>query len=69
MEGFDCQQLLIQTLDFYTMGEGSKKLADLKKARIAELIAATDFSLLSGGSEELNMYNVLVSIASVLQTK
>jgi len=52
------------------MGEGSKKLADLKKARIAELIAATDFSLLSGGSEELNLYNVLVSIAAVaLQNK
>jgi hypothetical protein len=51
------------------MGAGSKKIADLKKARIAELIAATDYSLLSGGSEELNMYNVLVSIAAVLQNK
>jgi hypothetical protein len=66
LEGYDCQQLLIQTLDFYTMGAGSMKIADLKKARIAEMIAATDFNLLSGGSEELNMYNVLVSIASVL---
>ncbi len=51
------------------MGAGSRKIADIKKARIAELIAATDFNLLSGGSEELNMYNVLASIVSVLQTK
>jgi hypothetical protein len=51
------------------MGAGSKKIADLKKARIAELIAATDYSLLMGGSEELNMYNVLVSINAVLQDK
>ena len=61
--------LLIQTLDYYTMGAGSNKIADLKKARIAELIAATDYSLLMGGSEELNMYNVLVSINAVLQNK
>ena len=45
------------------MGAGSKKIADIKKAKIAELIASTDFNLLSGGSEELNMYNVLVSIS------
>lgn len=51
------------------MGAGSKKIADIKKARIAEMLAATDYNLLMGGSEELNMYNVLVSIASVLQNK
>ena len=69
LEGYDCQQLLIQILDFYSLGAGGRKIADIKKARISELLAATDFNLLSGGSEELNMYNVLVSIASVLQSK
>ena len=60
---------MLKLLDFYTMGVGSMKIADLKKARISELIAATDFNLLSGGSEELNMLNVLVSIAQVLSSK
>jgi hypothetical protein len=31
----------------------------LKKARLAELIAATDYNLLMGGNEELNILNAL----------
>lgn len=42
---------------------GLRQIADVKKARIAELIAATDFQLLSGGNEELNLLNALSSIA------
>jgi hypothetical protein len=34
----------------------------LKKARIAECIASTDFNLLMGGNEELNLLNALVTI-------
>ncbi len=64
LEGWDCQSLMSQLLDFYLMD--CDKLADVKKARIAELIAATDFQLLSGGNEELNLLNALSSIAQVL---
>ena len=64
LEGWDCQSLMSQLLDFYLMD--FDKIADVKKARIAELIAATDFQLLSGGNEELNLLNALSSIAQVL---
>jgi hypothetical protein len=33
----------MQVLDYYTLGAGSLKITDLKKARIAEAIAQTDF--------------------------
>lgn len=41
-------------------------MPDIKKARIAELVAAADFQLLSGGNEELNLLNVLSSIAQTI---
>ena len=63
LDGWDCQLLVSQLLDFYLMDPACDKLADVKKARIAELIAATDFQLLSGGNEELNLLNALSSIA------
>ena len=44
------------------MGKGGNNISDLKTARIAELIAATDYNLLMGGNEELNMLNALSGI-------
>jgi hypothetical protein len=45
------------------MTVGSVKIADLKKAQIAELIASTDYNLLMGGCEELNLLNCLSGIS------
>ena len=46
LDGFDCQQLLSQLLDYYLTDPASNKISDIKKARMAELIAATDYQLL-----------------------
>ena len=67
LEGYDCQQLLNQMLEHYIIGAGSKGLSDIKKARISEIIASTDFNLLTGGNEELNLLNALSHIDGVLK--
>ena len=67
-EGYDCQQLLHQLLDFYVQ-QAPAAVRDLQKAQISEIIAATDFQLLQGGNEELNMLNCLSNIAQILSSK
>ena len=42
---------------------GDVQIPDLKKAKIAEIIASTDYNLLMGGSEELNLLNCLSGIS------
>ena len=61
--------MFLQIHEHLTIGAGSHKLSDLKKARIAELIAQTDFNLLMGGNEELNILNSLSSIGQILSIK
>lgn len=61
-DGYDCQQLLHQLLDFYVVQQ-TRDVKDLQKAQISEIIASTDFQLLQGGNEELNMLNCLSNIA------
>ena len=51
------------------MEQATKAVSDLQKARIAEAIATSDFQLLTGGNEELNMLSCLSSIAAVLSSK
>lgn len=41
LEGFDVQQLLLQLLDHFL---SSKNIPDLKKAKVSEVIATTDFN-------------------------
>jgi hypothetical protein len=41
---------------------------DLKKAKLAEVIAETDIKLLQGGDEELNLLYALSSIAKILKS-
>lgn len=59
LEGFDVQQLLLQTLNYFLAHE---KLSDLKKAKVAEVIAETDVKLIQGGDEELNLLYTLSTI-------
>jgi hypothetical protein len=44
-EGYDCQQLLNQLLDYYIV-QPANVVSDLKKAKISEIIAMTEFQLL-----------------------
>ena len=64
-EGYDCQQLLNQLLDYYIV-QPANVVSDLKKAKISEIIAMTEFQLLQGGNEELNMLNTLSNIGLAL---
>ena len=41
------------------MDTANDKLSNVAKGRIAELVAATDFQLLQGGNEELNLINTM----------
>ena len=63
LEGFDVQQLLYQVLDFYI----ASTQADLKKARISEVVAETDIKLLQGGDEELNLLYALSNIGKLIK--
>jgi hypothetical protein len=41
---------------------------DLKKAKLAEIIAETDIKLIQGGDEELNLLYALSSISKILKS-
>ena len=64
LEGFDVQQLLVQLMDQIN---ANGKVADMKKAKIAEIIGDTDVKIIQGGDEELNLMHTLVSIAGVMK--
>ena len=51
------------------MGKMALKVPDVKKARLAEVIASSDYNLLMGGNEELNLLNTMSSIAQVLTSR
>lgn len=69
LEGYDCQQLLVKLQEHLTMGKMALKVPDVKKARLAEVIASSDYNLLMGGNEELNLLNTMSSIAQVLTSR
>lgn len=64
LDGYDVQQLLNQILDFYV----AHSAADLRKARISEIIAETDIKLVQGGDEELNLLYALSNISKALRS-
>lgn len=43
LQGWDCQQLLNQLLEYYLAHPGSASIKDYKKARISELLASTEY--------------------------
>jgi DNA polymerase III delta prime subunit len=66
LEGYDCQQLLHQLQDFYS---NNSKVTDIKKAKVAEIIAQTDFNFCQNGNEEINLLYTLSSISQILNSK
>ena len=47
----------------------SKKIKDLQKAKISEIVAETDAKLIEGGNEEINLTYALHFIASVIRPR
>ena len=45
----------------------SPRITDLNKAKIAEIVAETDFKVIQGGDEELNLMHTLISISQVIR--
>ena len=66
LDGYDCQQLLHQLQDFYI---SNPKVSDIKKAKVAEIIAQTDFNFCQNGNEEINLLYTLSSISQILNSK
>ena len=66
LQGFDTQALLSSLLESVIAIDSAKKCSDLQKARIAEIVASTDYTMISGGDEELNLLNALSQVAAVL---
>lgn len=44
----------------YFIDSNDPRVSDLQKAKISELVAETDFKMIQGGDEELNLLNVLI---------
>ena len=65
-EGFDIMQLLTQLIDLVTDAK-PRDVSDLKKAKIAEVCAETEFKLIRGGSEELNVSYLFMSINKIIR--
>jgi replication factor C subunit 2/4 len=66
-EGYDVMQLQVQLLDIITNVD-TKQVTDLQKAKISEIIAETEFKLLKGGSEELNMLYMFMNINKIMHS-
>lgn len=59
-------QLLSQLVDL-VINENTKNVTDLQKAKIAEVCASTEAKLIKGGSEELNMLYLFMSISKIMK--
>ena len=68
LEGYDVQQLIVKLMQFF-IDTKDVRVKDIQKARISEIIAEADFSMIQGGDEELNLLNVLSSIAKSISGK
>lgn len=44
----------------YFIDSNDPRVSDLKKAKVSELVAETDFKMIQGGDEELNLLNVFI---------
>ena len=64
LDGYDVQQLITRVLVYY-IEQDKKRVPDVHKARIAEIIAESDFKMIQGGDEELNLLHTLSSISMV----
>jgi len=64
LDGYDTQQLICKLNLFYAT---NPKVSDLHKARIAEISAESDFKMVQGGDEELNLLHTLSSINRVIK--
>lgn len=65
-DGWDIQQCLHQLLDQII---AHKKIKDIQKAKISEIVAETDSKLIEGGNEEINLTYALHYIANIIKPR
>jgi hypothetical protein len=63
LDGYDVQQLIARILQYFIE---SAAVTDLQKAKISEVVAETDFKMIQGGDEELNLLHTLSSVATIV---
>lgn len=63
LDGYDVQQLIARILSYFIE---AKAVTDLQKAKISEVVAETDFKMIQGGDEELNLLHTLSSVATIV---
>ena len=63
LDGYDVQQLIARILAFFIEAGA---VTDLQKAKISEVVAETDFKMIQGGDEELNLLHTLSSVATIV---
>lgn len=66
LQGYDTQALCTQLVESFIAMETSRKISDVQKARICEILAHSDFNMIQGGDEELNLLNALSQVAACL---
>ena len=66
-EGYDVMQILYQLMEI-VINENTRKVSDIQKAKIAEVCASTESKLTKGGSEELNMIYLFMSITKIMKS-
>jgi len=64
-EGYDVQQLLGKVMQFF-IDKPATQVSDVQKAQLSEIIAETDFKMIQGGNEELNLLYSLSSVARIM---
>ena len=65
LEGYDIQQLLTKLQSHYSQ-RSTNEVADLQKAKISEIVAESDYKMIQGGDEELNLLYVLSGVARII---
>ena len=65
LDGYDVQQLIAKILQYF-IEQPTNKVNDIQKAKISESVAESDFKMIQGGDEELNLLHTLSQISTIL---
>lgn len=65
LDGYDVSQLVIKMMEYFNK-QPENQVSDLQKAKISEIVAETDFKMIQGGDEELNLLHTLSTISTII---
>lgn len=68
LDGYDVSQLVVKLM-YHFNKQPSNKISDVQKSKISEIVAETDFKMIQGGDEELNLLHTLSTISTIVGKK